>query len=366
MLRAYLPPLIISALICGGLTFYVKVLAEKLKLFDSPGPRKIHPKPVVRLGGVALVVSFLIVVTGYILASHRLAFGELKIEFIDARLFGVILGLLIILVLGVIDDIRGIAAWKKLFWQIVAAVVVVSFGLEISFLRLPFGNHIDLTNVVWSFCLSGSCFHLEILSDILAIFWIVLLINTFNFLDGLDGLATGIAAITALAIFFLSINLGQDANALLAVIIAGISIGFLPWNYNPARIFLGDSGSMALGYLIAVLAMISGGKLATSFLVLGIPLLDVGWVILRRIFKGISPFVADNRHFHHRLLTAGLSQRQAVLLLYFISIIFGSVAVLSKTQEKINALIVLIVLMLTLASFLVILELKKRRAKKEE
>ena len=160
--------------------------------------------------------------------------------------------------------------------------------------------------------------------------------------------------------FFLSLSLNQDASALLAIIIAGVAFGFLPWNFNPARIFLGDSGSMALGYLIAILAMISGGKLATSFLVLGIPVLDVGWVVLRRVFKGKSPFLADKHHFHHRLLTAGLTQRQAVILLYVISIIFGSVAVISKTQEKITALVVLIALALALALILIVLELRKR------
>lgn len=347
MLRAYLPPFIISALVCGGLTFYVKILAERFKLFDEPSPRKIHPRPLPRLGGVAIVTAFLLIIIGYTLASARLSFGAEKIWFIDKRLVGVIAGLIILLVVGILDDIRGVAAWKKLFWQIAAATIVVLFGIGISFIRLPFGHHLDLASIPWG-------------SSILAIFWIVLLINTFNFLDGLDGLTTGIAVITSLTIFFLSISLGQDANALLAIVIAGVAAGFLPWNFNPARIFLGDSGSMALGYLIAVLAMISGGKLATSFLVLGIPVLDVGWVILRRIFKRKSPFVADRRHFHHRLLTAGLTQRQSVILLYIISMIFGSVAVIAKTQEKVTASFILIGLMVALALILVGLELKKR------
>lgn len=360
MLRAYLPPFIISALICGGLTFYVKLLAEKFKLFDRPSPRKIHPRPLPRLGGVAIVVSFLIVVIGYTLASNRLAFGLEKFWFFDQKIIGVLIGLLILLIVGVIDDIRNITPLKKLFWQILAAIVVVSFGISISFIRLPFGEHLDLTGLQFHFCLFNACFNIEILSDLLAVFWILLLINTFNFLDGLDGLATGISFISAAVIFFLSVSLGQDANALFAVIIAGVALGFLPWNFNPARIFLGDSGSMTLGFLVAVLAMISGGKLATSFLVLGIPVLDVGWVTLRRIFKGISPLKADRRHFHHRLLTVGLSQRQAVLLLYLISMIFGLIGVLAKTQEKVTALVILISLMVALASTLVVLELKRR------
>lgn len=361
MLRAYLPPFIISALISGGLTFYVKLLAEKLKLFDSPAPRKIHPSPIPRLGGLAIVGAFLIVVMGYLLASPRLNFLSGKIWLFDSKFVGVILGLLVLLIVGLWDDIRGVAPKKKLFWQMVAAIIVVSFGVSISFLRLPFGEHLNLGDFQIPFCLGNFCFQIEPWADLLAVFWVVLLINTFNFLDGLDGLATGVAFIAASVIFFLSLSLGQDANALLAIIIAGVAIGFLPWNFNPARIFLGDSGSMSLGYLVAVLAMISGGKLATSFLVLGIPLLDVGWVILRRIFKGTSPFLADRRHFHHRLLTAGLSQRQAVLLLYLISIIFGLLAVISKTQEKMTAFIFLFFLMTALALVLLVLELRKRK-----
>ena len=360
MIRAYLPSFIISALICGGLTFYVKFAAEKLKLFDRPSPRKIHPYPLPRLGGVALVLTFLIVVIGYAFASHRLNFGLPKIWMVDQKLLGMVIGLLILLVVGILDDIRGVGPLKKLFWQLVAAIIVVSFGVSISFIRLPFGNHIDLVNPQIHFLLLGHLFNIKILADAVSVFWILLLINTFNFLDGLDGLATGIAFISAAVIFFLSLSLGQDSSALLAAIIAGISIGFLPWNFNPARIFLGDSGSMALGYLVAVLAMISGGKLATSFLVLGIPVLDVGWVVLRRIFRGKSPFLADKRHFHHRLLTAGLSQRQAVILLYIISMVFGLVAVTSKTQEKITALVVLVGLTVALALVLVVLELRKR------
>lgn len=362
MLRAYLPPFIISALICGGLTFYVKLFAEKFKLFDFPSPRKIHSRPVPRLGGMAIVLSFLIVLAGYILASHRLDFSLVKFWHLDQKILGVVLGLIIVLVIGVIDDIRGMKAHKKLFWQIIAALIVVFSGVSIGFLRLPFGAHLDLGNLIILVNLGVIHFNIIFWSDLVSVFWLVLLMNTVNFLDGLDGLATGVSMITALVVFFLSLSLGQDANALLALIIAGVAFGFLPWNFFPARIFLGDSGSLSLGYLIGVLAMISGGKLATSFLVLGIPLLDVGWVVLRRVFQKASPFQADRRHFHHRLLTAGLTQRQAVIFLYIISIAFGSVAIFSSTQEKITALILLLALAATLAILLVVLELRKKES----
>jgi len=360
MLRAYLPPLIISALMVFGLTYYVKILAEKFKIFDWPSPRKIHSQPIPRLGGVAIVLAFFILAIGYSLASHRLNFSGFEILRMDKRLVGVILGLLILLVVGVIDDIRGIKPWKKLFWQIMAAGMTVLFGLSIPYLRLPLGEHLNLTTLQIPISLAGHGFNFVVWGDLLTIFWIVLLINTFNFLDGLDGLSSGIAAITSGVIFFLSLALGQDANALLALLITGVCLGFLPWNFNPAKIFLGDSGSMSLGFLIGVLSIISGGKLATAFLVLGLPVLDVGWVVLRRLFSGVSPFAADKKHLHHRLLTAGLSQRQAVIVLYLIAIIFGSVAVVAQTQAKINAILALAGLMVALALVLVGLEWRRR------
>ena len=363
MIRAYLPPLIIAAIISGGLTYYVKALAEHFKLFDQPAPRKIHPKPTPRLGGAAIVIAFLILLIGYTLASHRLNFSGFKIFFLDKRLVGVILGLIILLVVGIFDDIRGVKPWKKIFWHIVAAGMVVLFGLSISYLRLPFGEHLDLTTLKIPISLFGHGFTFVVWGDLLTMFWIVLLINTMNFLDGLDGLAAGISFVTAMVIFFLSVLLVQDATALLAILIAGVTLGFLPWNFYPAKIFLGDSGSMSLGFLLAVLAIISGGKLATAFLVLGLPVLDVGWVALRRIFEGRSPFLADKKHFHHRLLTAGMSQRQAVIFLYCISVVFGAIAVLARTKEKITAVLVLLALAGALALVLIVLEWRKDHQK---
>jgi len=222
---------------------------------------------------------------------------------------------------------------------------------------------LDLTTLKIPISLFGHGFTFVVWGDLLTMFWIVLLINTMNFLDGLDGLAAGISFVTAMVIFFLSVLLVQDATALLAILIAGVTLGFLPWNFYPAKIFLGDSGSMSLGFLLAVLAIISGGKLATAFLVLGLPVLDVGWVALRRIFEGRSPFLADKKHFHHRLLTAGMSQRQAVIFLYCISVVFGAIAVLARTKEKITAVLVLLALAGALALVLIVLEWRKDHQK---
>lgn len=361
-MRIYIGPFVIAALISGGLTFYVKLLAKKFNLADLPAPRKIHSKPTPRLGGVAIVLAFFIVVIGYALATHRLEFSPFKIDFLDKRLFGVLLGALILLIVGIIDDIRSIKPWKKLFFHFLAAGVVVIFGVGITYLRVPGGLHINLDKLVVPVIVLGQYqFNFVVWGDLLTIFWIVILINTLNFLDGLDGLADGVTVIAAISIFFLSLSLGQPAVALLAVIFAGSVLGFLPWNFNPAKIFMGDSGSMFLGYMLGVLSVISGGKLATAFLILGIPLLDVLWVILRRIFRGKSPFQADKLHLHHRLLTAGLTQRQAVIILYLIASAFGIVAVISGTTEKIQAVYWLLGLMAALVIVLIILEWRKRR-----
>jgi len=366
MIYNYIAPLVIAALMTCGLTYSVKALAEKIGIFDEPGERKVHTKAVPRLGGVAIVLSFLIVIVGYALAGPRLDFGSSKFIIFDQKLIGVLLGALVLFVVGVIDDIRGFKPLAKLFWHTVAAIIVVIFGLTISYIRLPGGFHVELTNLVLPFNLLGHSYNFVVWADLLTVFWIVLMINTLNFLDGLDGLASGISVIAAICIFFLSLSLGQPAAALLAMIFAGSVIGFIPWNFNPAKIFMGDSGSMFLGYMLAVLAIISGGKVATAFLVLGIPVLDVIWVALRRIFTGSSPFKADKFHLHHRLIDVGLSQRQAVLILYLISAVFGSVAVFSQTDAKFQAFMWLLAVMGTLAILLVILEWRKRGREKEE
>lgn len=334
MTNLYLAPFVIAALICGGLTYCVMLVAQKFNWADFPAPRKVHLKPTPRLGGVAIVLTFFFLSVGYSFVSTRLEFSVAKIAFLDKHLFGVLLGALILLITGIVDDIKGLAPWKKLISHFLAAIIVVCFGLGIDFMRLPGGNLIHLNSWIIPVSLFGHGFQFVVWGDLLAIFWIVILINTINFLDGLDGLAAGISTIAGLSIFFLSFALGQSAGALLALIFAGSVIGFLPWNFNPAKIFMGDSGSMFLGYMLAILSIISGGKLATAFLILGLPVIDVLWVVLRRIFHHRSPFLADKMHLHHRLLALGLSQRQAVIALYLIAAVFGVIAVPAKPNNQ--------------------------------
>jgi len=360
MFSLYLAPFVIAAIIAGGLTFWVRTLAQRFNIVDKPNERKIHQTPIPRLGGVAIVGAFLLLVIGYGLVTPRFNFVSSHIFLFDKNLFGVILGVLVLAVVGIIDDAKGLSAWNKLAWQVLAAVLVVAFGIGIEYIRLPGGLHWDLDTWVIPFSLLGQSFNFVVWSDLVTIFWIVLMINTVNFLDGLDGLAGGISFIAAITLFFLSFSLGQPAAALLGVIFAGSILGFLPWNFNPAKIFMGDSGSMFLGFILGVLSVISGAKLATAFLVLGIPLLDVIWVIIRRILTGKSPFRADKLHLHHRLLDAGFSQKQTAIILYLGAAVFGIIALFSDTQDKVRAVIWLGVLMLILAAALVILTWRKK------
>lgn len=363
MWQGYIQPLAVAAIITFGLTFSVKTIAERLRVLDIPAPRKIHTKPIPRLGGVAIVLAFLLVTIAYSFASPRFHFGLEKLLIFDQKMVGVWAGALILLIVGIIDDIRGVKPLSKLFWHIVAASLVVCFGLNISYIRLPFGEHLELTGTILTYSLWGLKIQFVLWANLVTIFWIVLLINTMNFLDGLDGLAGGVSAIAGLVIFFLSLSLGQTASALLAIIFSGCVLGFIPWNFNPAKIFMGDSGSMFLGFMLGVLSVISGGKVATAFLVLGIPVLDVGWVAFRRLMSGQSPFQADKYHLHHRLITAGLTQRQAVIMLYLVSAIFGVVAIFSQTEGKVYAFMWLLLVMGALAITLIVLEYIKKAKK---
>jgi UDP-N-acetylmuramyl pentapeptide phosphotransferase/UDP-N-acetylglucosamine-1-phosphate transferase len=187
------------------------------------------------------------------------------------------------------------------------------------------------------------------------------MINVINFLDGLDGLASGISLIATIILYFLAIKpeVNQMSMSVLAIVLAGALIGFLPFNFYPAKVFLGDSGSQVLGFLLATFAIISGGKLATAFLVLGVPILDVVWVIARRVLAHKPVYQADRFHLHHRLLEAGLQHRGAVLLLYTISAAFGLIALETQTLGKLIAAIVLTAIMVLGGIVLVTLAARK-------
>ncbi len=329
---------LIALALTGLLTPLIRQLALQYKIVDQPGGRRVNTTPIPRMGGVALILGFWLTLAGLTaLSPDQLNFSGQFILGIDRNLFGVLLGSLILAITGIVDDIYNLSPLVKLIAQLAAAACIPLFGIHIQWLAHPLGGQ-DIQLPLW-------------LDTLIIVGWIVSLINVVNWLDGLDGLATGVGAIASLILFFLSLApfVDQPATAVLAIVLFGSCLGFLPANFNPAKVFLGDSGSMFLAYILAVLAVISGGKLATAGLVLGIPILDAAWVIIRRVLSGRSPFKGDRLHLHHRLFDAGLSQKQTVILYWIISGLFGSIALASRTYGKTLAGLGVLVVVLLLA-----------------
>lgn len=330
----FLLPFSLALLSSVILVFFVGNISKKKGFVDLPSPRKVHAKPIPRLGGVAIFLAFWILVFSFL--------GNF-----DQRLLGVFLGSAILVAFGIADDIKNLSPITKLIGQMAAILVVLFFGLGIDYLRTPFGN-------VFYFSQALSLFFTGL--------WILVLVNSMNFLDGLDGLAAGISIIAALVLFFLATRppASQWDLALMTIVLAGATLGFLLWNFYPAQIFMGDSGSQFLGFMLAIFAVIAGGKIATAFLVLGVPIFDAFWAILRRLFLGKSPFLADKQHLHHRLLVLGLPQRLAVIFLWGLALVFGAFALIGDNpQEKIKAVLWLLAVLLSLAFFLVLVEWKR-------
>ena len=265
----------------------------------------IHSSVVPRLGGVPLFVAFLAAVAvSWALPVPRPDAQE------PFRVLAVVLGSAVVLILGIRDDHRPLRPLPQLAGQTIAALLAIALGVRADFVANPLGGVVDFPLA---------------LSVAFTLFWILGATNTVNWLDGLDGLACGVTAIAALALALHSTTLGQQSIALLALALAGTCLGFLPHNFHPARIFLGG-GAYLLGYLLGTLSIIGGTKGATLLLVLGIPILDTAWQILRRLRSGRSPMEGGRGHLHHRLFDLGLSQPRVVLIYYALSVAFGALA----------------------------------------
>ncbi len=304
----------------------VRRLAIRLGWIDHPSDRKVHPKPTPTVGGLAIFLGVSAALGVSRLVPFLSGVHESTSDLDAALLAGVV-----IMVVGVWDDIRGVSALGKLAGQILAAGLLVLSGVQLLYFYFPGQGILSLS---------------PDLAVPLTVLWVVAMVNAVNLIDGLDGLAAGVVAIGALAFFaymYRAPGLAGEpsAAALLSAAIAGSCVGFLPWNFNPARIFMGDSGSMPLGLLLAVATISgvgrsayppSGGDFAAvaipvmvPLLVLAIPFLDVVFAIVRRVRKGLGIAHADKEHIHHRLLDIGHSHRQAVLLMYLWSaLISGS------------------------------------------
>ena len=350
----YIIGLIAAFVISALIVPYVKKAAIKLGAVDNPkeAKRKIHKKVMARGGGVAIFIAFIIVCFSLLPNFPK--------EFIGLLIAGTM-----VLVVGLIDDIRRLSPWVKLVVQVAAALIAaIGFGITISNITNPFGNTIVLEQTTNQLSILGLDLSFNWIAVLLAVIWMVGMTNTINFLDGIDGLSGGVSAIAAGIIFLLAISdkVSQPNTALVSIILMGAALGFLVYNFYPAKIFNGDSGAYFLGMTLGILAIFSGAKLATAALVLGLPILDAVWAVFRRLIHKKSPFTADRGHLHYLFLDSGFSQRQAVLSIYLLCIIFGLVGIMGTTPQKTIGIVVLIVVMIILLVGLAVL--KKRRSKK--
>lgn len=301
----------------------VLTFADRFKLYDMPEARRVHTTPIPRIGGLAIYFGFMVAVaTSFILPVLR--FGE-EIE----RILLLTIAATFVVVIMLFDDLFGVPPIPKLLFQIGAAAVVVlprlrdeQAGIVIETFNVPFFDTLNLPLAV---------------AMLFTMFWIVGMMNAVNWADGLDGLAGSITLIAAVILFlhtfFRPSGDPQFTISLLAIALAGAIVGFLPWNWHPARIIMGDTGAMFLGFALATISIVGGAKIATALLALGVPILDTAWVIVYRILNGRSPLHADRGHLHHRLLDAGLSQTQIVGVFALLTAGFGTLALALPTRE---------------------------------
>ncbi|MFM9124028.1 MAG: glycosyltransferase family 4 protein [Actinomycetota bacterium] len=286
--------LVIAVVVTAALTPVMMRVAWRLGVVDRPGGRRIHDRPIPLLGGVAILLGIVAAV--------------LPNLDVDERYRLILIGAALICLLGAVDDRVGLPPLVKLAGQIACAAIPVAGGMTIDGITVPF--------------VEPSAVSFGLLAYPLTIAFIVAVANVVNLADGMDGLAAGVCAISALTFAILALSLGRISAGVLAAAICGACLGFLPWNFNPARVFMGDSGALVLGFLLACVSiqgvMKTAAALALVFplVVLLVPILDTGFVILKRVRAGRSIASADTSHFHHRLLRVGYSQRQACLLLY--------------------------------------------------
>lgn len=305
MLLAFLVSCTISFL----MTPPVKKFAERVGAIDIPkDSRRVHDHPIPRMGGLAIFLGFVL---------SLLIFVDMT-----TPIMGMLVGAVIIAAMGAVDDIVSLNAWVKLAIQILAALVAIRSGIVFNVISNPnFLSDIDFINIGY-------------LTVPLTILWIVGCTNAVNLIDGLDGLAVGVSAISSLTMFVVALFVTESNVALILVALTGACLGFIPYNLNPAKIFMGDVGSQLLGFVLATVSIMGMFKFHAiiTFLVpvlsLSVPLADTIFAFFRRIAHGQSPFHADKGHFHHRLLAMGLSQKQAVAVLYGVSSVLGLFAIL--------------------------------------
>lgn len=320
-------------------------IAQHFNILDYPKDlRKIHSQPMPLLGGLAIYFSFGLSIL-WLMKNNQLLDERMSWSLVGWFL----LAGLILMVNGFLDDRYNLPAKYTILGPILASLVMIVGGLRIAYITSPSGGVLYLNSFFSS--LGGLGYLLPFL---LTFLWLMGLTYTTKLLDGLDGLASSIGLIASLVIFIVSLSwdVVGSTTSLLALALGGALFGFLFLNWYPAKLFLGEGGSTFIGFALGVLSIISGSKIATALLVMGLPVLDIIWVMLRRWRQGKPFWHGDQQHLHFRLLAAGLSQRQVVIFLSLISLAFGLVSILFTTRAKISALFILLILMFLLSSWL--------------
>jgi UDP-GlcNAc:undecaprenyl-phosphate GlcNAc-1-phosphate transferase len=299
-----------AALISFVLTPLVRRIALGLNAVDEPGMRRVNTVPVPRGGGVAVAIAFIVV--GIVLSNVNSSSLQQTPDVANdpRRIVALLLGGALATVFGVLDDYFDLRARWQFVGQLGLAAIAIGFGIVVVRLNNPVGQDFFLAQ---PFAVGFT------------VLWVVGMINSLNFIDGLDGLSSGVAIIAALTLGTISLSAGiaQPFIAALCFALAGALVGFLRWNFQPASVFIGTSGVMFVGYTLAILSILGTAKVAIALLVLGVPIIDAFWIIVRRLVQGRSPFSPDRGHLHHRLLDVGLSHRQTVVLIYAVCIVLG-------------------------------------------
>lgn len=319
-MNTYLKAFLLATILSVIFTPLVKLLAIRIGAVDKPNQRKIHTGSIARLGGLAIFLSFILSVL-------------FSFNYSNKSIRGLLIGSCIIVLCGIIDDIKELNYKIKLFFQFLASIVLISHNIcitKISILSIDGTSFIDL----------------GVLSIPLTLIWVIGVTNAINLIDGLDGLACGLSAISSMFLFIIFIVIGNTTMALMIVILAGACLGFLPYNFNPAKIFMGDTGSMFLGFILAGMSIQGTVKYAATIimfapiLIIGLPIYDTLVTMLRRFIQGESIMSPDKQHFHHRMLKLGLKQKQVALISYAVNALLGLLAISVLFIEDISTTIV--------------------------
>ena len=324
---------LLACALAAGITPFVARVAERIGMLDIPGGRRTHPRPIPRPGGLAIALAFGLTIATF-WAIDRIAGGPFLIpdEVRSSRFTQTAIAALLGMTLGFIDDAFELRARWQFLGLLLVSAVIVRAGIRIDFIDDPFG--------------SGILQFATPIAIAITFFWIVGMNVALNFIDGLDGLAAGVAAIAAATLGAIALlpQVSEPFVAWMAFSLAGATLGFLLFNFHPARLFMGSTGVVFVGTMLAVLSIFGTAKVAAALLVLGVPIIDTFYVLLRRVVQRQPPFAPDRGHFHHRLLDVGLSHPQAVLLIYALTLGFGALALMTTGRTQVLAFVGAVVL----------------------